>query len=542
MASEPMIKLEPGGKAPVLSYDVPDPTSYSGSNFTEIDVPEDWFKPALKQPPSDDERTRIRALTDTGEPFINAVALAMKQGFADRRMFPNAAAASGVLRMKESPNPGTRIDGSLPVTSRLATLQPEEVAAQLRDGHRLNIFRSLSGSLTYNYVPEPKAARPRLYLVETFQLSSFLGAYGAGRTLKTYSLFPGEKTTISVKTYAKTESEAKQASSILDSITDESAQEFQSSLQSEQANKAAYSESFEYHAEAEASGSFGVGSAKVSGGIKGGSQSSREESAKNVASATEKHAARASAKRDVQVNTSFEVKEEQGEETATQREIQNINLSRTLNIVFRQMNQEFISILHLVDVRVGFFNGYGESTREAALPELDDLLEEVMVDDGKKRAQVRDWLLGEIETIFDYQGNLHSLVEEVKRTDAGGQALAPYNRVRSEIVSTYEDPTTGTERDVSGIILKVQKCVLRTDGVIAEALLGQGEALDEYATELQEVEVDRRRAEGRRLAAEAERAELINQLAGDGDADKAKILAELTCPCGAPEPAAPKPA
>lgn len=542
MASEPMIKLEPGGKAPVLSYDVPDPTSFSGPNFIEIDVPEDWFKPALRQPPPEERRAPIRALVDTGETLVSTVAQAMKNGFSDRRLFPNVALASEVLRMKESPNPGTRIDATLPVTARLATLQPEEVAAQLRDGQRLNIFRSLSGSLTYNYVPEPKAARPRLFLVETFQLSSFLGAYGAGRTLKTYSLFPGEKTTISVKTYAKTESEAKQASSILDSVTDESAQEFQSSLQSEQADKAAYSESFEYHAEAEASGSFGFGSAKVSGGVKGGSQSSREESAKNVASATEKHAARASAKRDVQVNTSYEVKEEQGEETATQREIQNINLSRTLNIVFRQMNQEFISILHLVDVRVGFFNGFAESTREATLPELGDLLEDVLIDDESKRDEVKAWLLGELEAIFDYQGNLQPFVEEVKRTDADGKALAPYNRVRNDIVSTYEDPVTGTTRKVSGVILEVQRNVLRTDGVIAEALLGQGEALDEYATKLQDTEVDRRRAETERLAAEAQRAGLINQLAGDGDADKAKILAELTCPCGAPKPDPPKPA
>ena len=33
---EPMIKLEPGGKAPILSYNVPEPTSYSGRNFIEL--------------------------------------------------------------------------------------------------------------------------------------------------------------------------------------------------------------------------------------------------------------------------------------------------------------------------------------------------------------------------------------------------------------------------------------------------------------------------------------------------------------------------
>ena len=34
--SEPLIKLEPGGTAPILSYNVPEPTSYSGRNFIDL--------------------------------------------------------------------------------------------------------------------------------------------------------------------------------------------------------------------------------------------------------------------------------------------------------------------------------------------------------------------------------------------------------------------------------------------------------------------------------------------------------------------------
>ena len=40
--------------------------------------------------------------------------------------------------------------------------------------------------------------------------------------MKTFTLLPGERTKISIKTYTKTETEAKEASSILDSVTDES--------------------------------------------------------------------------------------------------------------------------------------------------------------------------------------------------------------------------------------------------------------------------------------------------------------------------------
>jgi hypothetical protein len=199
-----------------------------------------------------------------------------------------------------------------------------------------------------------ESPRPRIYLIETYRLSSFLGSYGAGQVAKTFTLLPGEKTRISVKTFTKTEQQRKSASSILDSSTEESADEFEPSLQEETSNTDACQETFEYHAEAEANASWGFGSAKVSGGVKGGTNAAREEFAKNVSNSVNKHAAKASAKRDIQINTSYEVKEETGEETSIEREIENINLSRSLNFVFRQMNQEFISPLHLVDVRVAF--------------------------------------------------------------------------------------------------------------------------------------------------------------------------------------------
>lgn len=40
--------------------------------------------------------------------------------------------------------------------------------------------------------------KPTFLIVEEYRLSNFLGQYGAGRTVKTFSLLPGESTTISV--------------------------------------------------------------------------------------------------------------------------------------------------------------------------------------------------------------------------------------------------------------------------------------------------------------------------------------------------------
>jgi hypothetical protein len=524
-SNEPLIKLEPGGKAPILSYNVPESTTYTGSNLIELQFlhpDKEFFKPAAFEKPKV-SRTPVKGLDiSTIKP---AVLTAMKTGFSDQKLFPNVRLTTATLRYMDKPNQGYGVVSSLPTNPKLAQVDPDEVAFALQAGKRLNVYKSLYGTLTYNFVSEPTEADPRLYLVEIYRLSSFLGNYGAGRILKTMTLLPGEKTKVSIKTYTKTEQQSKNASSILDSFTQESSDDFENSVQDEQSDKRNSSKTFEYHAEAEASASWGWGSAKVSGGVKGGTNSAREEFSKNVSNATQKHAAKASAKRDVQINTSYEVKEETGEETSIEREIENINLSRTLNFVFRQMNQEFFTFLTLVDVRVAFFNNFAELAREVALPELQSLLDQFVLAD--KHAEARQVIVEQLQNVFDYEGVSKSVIEEKVLSDND-----KYLRFVRAQVSDYKDKITKAEFSIPGFIMAVTKNVMRTEGVIVEALLGQGEALDGYATRLQELEVTRREAEVAQKQTEAQRAELLNQVIRDNDADRAKLLVDLTCPCG----------
>ena len=526
--NEPLIKLEPGGKAPILSYNVPEPTTYTGRNFIELDLLDedetltDYYLPKAFEIP-EEERTSV---TDQNINEIQStVAIAMRTGFANKKLFPNIQLTSGTLRFDQIGETAVAPVSATPVTSVLAQLNTDEVSYNLQAGRRLNVYTSFSGATKYNYLPEPKEAVPHLYLIETYRLSTFLGNYGAGRIIKTFTLLPGEKTKISVKTFTKTESQRKSSSSILDSFTEESADDFESSLQEEQSNKQAYTKSFEYHAEAEAKAGWGWGSAKVSGGVKGSTNSSREEFSKSVSSATQKHSAKASAKRDIQIDTSYEVSESSGEETSIEREIENINLSRTLNFIFRQMNQEFFTFLTLVDVRVAFFNGFAESRREVSLAQLDTLLDEYIVED--KRDAVRTAVLGQLETVLDYKDDVQSVIEEKELS-----ADDSYIRFKKDLVSVFKDEVTEAEFAMPGVITSVMKNVMRTEGVIVEALLGQGEALDDYAMRLQELEVSRREAEVAKETAAATQAALVNQLVTDQDQAGARILAELTCPCG----------
>ncbi len=341
-----------------------------------------------------------------------------------------------------------------------------------------------------NIFPEVSSRLKRIILVESFRLSSFLGNYGAGRTIKTTSLLPGEKTKISIRSYLQSEQTVKDASTILDSVTDEIADEFEKSMGNEQTDKKNYDESFRYSVSAEASASWGWGSASVSASASGGTNAAREQFARNISNSTQKHVARASARRDVQINTSYEEKTTTGEETAIVREIENINVGRSLNFVFRQMNQEYITLLHLIDIRIGFFKVDivdGEenySYQEVTLPQIDKLISEVIVAD--KRTEVRNSIVNQLLHIFDYQDRHHRFIEDKPFQDAEGNdiPLSNYLRVKKDYFSTYNEPGSPSIT-VPGIILAANRHVLRTEGVIVEALLGQGEALDDYSRNLQ---------------------------------------------------------
>jgi hypothetical protein len=399
---------------------------------------------------------------------------------------------------------------------------------------------SMTAATTLEGVTEPATppAIERLMIVERCRLSTFLGAYGAGRTVKTLSLLPGEKTTVAVKSYRRESTTATEASSILDSHTEEAQEEFETTLASEQATKTTADETFDWNVSGQANAVWGWGSASLTAGATGGTAASREELAKNVANAVDRHAARASSKRDVEVKASREMKREEGEETSSESHIENINVSRTLNFVFRQMNQEFITLLHLVDVRVGYIRGdlvpvaAGRSElrftyQEATLSQLESLLEQVIV--PARRADVRSEIIRVLGNVFDYEDEPHSMVEEHEPKGTDGKPIAnnSYLRVPKGKTSTYVDPVTKTEFTVPGVILAAMKNVMPTDGVICDAVLGEGEALDSYSKGLQSQAIEARRIENARQGALAEKEKVAVQLVEKGDAKGAGIFKEV---------------
>lgn len=519
MADAPMIQLEPGGTAPIVRYDIPEPTSYEGKNFIELDFDDAIFVDAastfpdrvgasLREVPADTVRSEVLTFLRTG---------------ASRRAELPSRPITVARRRPDVADVGTEVVPP-PTRPRVDADVVDGIADLLAQGYQVVEGVDLYGDPTITTVPVPPAPDPHLYLVETLRLTTYLGDYGAGRIVKTFTLLPGEVTKISVKTFRQRESTRKEASSVLDSLTKESATDLETSLMTEQSDQRSFQKTKEYYADAEASASWGWGSAKVKAGVKGSTNAAREESVKNVSNATEKHASRASAKREVEVNTSYEVTDKEGEELAIERQIENINLSRTLNFVFRQMNQEFVSFLHLTDVRIGFFNGDRASRREVPISGLDGLLDEVVL--PAHRTAVRDVVLEQLSAIRDHRGVPVDVVEEVEVTPGD-----VYRHFDPTLVATFTD---GGDRtfEVPGVLLKVDRRVMRTEGVIVDALLGNGPALDGYAERLQELEVDRRAAAVAGEQAVAARHQLVNQAITDGDDARAAIAGRFhCCPC-----------
>jgi hypothetical protein len=227
--------------------------------------------------------------------------------------------------------------------------------------------------------------------------------------------------------------------------------------------------------------------------------SAREQTAKNVTNAVQKHAAKASSKRDVSVDHSSDTKTESGEETGVVRELQNINVGRTLNFVFRQMNQEYVSLLHLVDVGIAFSNGMPGADRIVPLWKLDSLLQDVIADapahgagagPDALRVQIKNAILRELRYVRDYQDHYQQLYELFNPTapDVSSTAASPpvvaidsYARPSRTLQYTYTHPGTGMSFTVPGVLLAVTSNVMCTDGVIVDTILGQSEALDDYS-------------------------------------------------------------
>jgi hypothetical protein len=244
--------------------------------------------------------------------------------------------------------------------------------------------------------------------------------------------------------------------------------------------------------EAEVSASWGWGNAKVSGGAAGGNQSGREQFGKDVTNSVKEHCAEAASNRSNTVSLSTEAETVTGQELATERTIRNVNLRRVLNFVFRELNQEYNTTVHLMEVKVAFATSTTDSYREVPIAGLRPLLEDVVV--AGKVDEVAQQIVGLAGTVMSHAGPVTTL-EKLSLSPDGtytASAAAP-----AAGTGQWDPPPAdrtfiyrwkrgalgqdGAAHPVDGVVIDSTTIVMRTADLVVEALLGQADALDEFA-------------------------------------------------------------
>jgi hypothetical protein len=538
---EPLIKLGQG-EPPVLDYNLPQSTCLTATGRLPLAIATEAFQSHCFKAPEDNFWVRAETADATAlaerlsADFKGAVAVPYVSVAGHRTAVPRrvdwTGPATGVAAPlpSDSPAPATRNSAPLrssPIASTRRTTTARtpapaagtaprvsaatsfemidfaEVATNISRGYRPFATRDFSGRVQLRYTPKPVVPIPRLLLVETYRMCSYLGDYGAGKTLNTFSLLPGEKTEITLRTYRDVESTSVASENILDSFSETSADEFESLVEDEQTVSEAETEQEQIDNSQNGGLSlggdvlgitFGIGG-QASHGKSTSASSTRTDNTRVLNRALERHVEETSYSREVEVNTSSTVTEKEGEESSVVRTIENINRSRVLNFVFRQLLQEYVTITWLDEVRLVYTNGYPESTVAIELHELDELLPDVIKPERVK--EVKERILQEYCNVHNWRGQAKRFIERVERSNEGcefGDARAKLVFYRKAL--DLHDEAEGIT--VPGVILSVQAHVLRTPAVVVESLLGQGEALDCYNAELQDAAVERAKLDNRK--------------------------------------------
>ena len=493
IAREPMSKLDEDGKASILNYNLPQSTTYEIVTFVLLDIQEKRYKTTERQPPPgnyweklDFERQENRLDFDAIKQVVGGqryTALAEIQNVGLNMIAEVPATRTGVVYKA----------GNIPVPSKASGFSSDFIANKINDGFRPVVSKRPSGLQGLTFQPRPTKATPRLYLVMKMRMASYLGDYGAGQTLSTFSLLPGEKTVIEIVDYRHREETRSSSQSVLDSYSESAMDDLQTTIESQAEANVSVSETDVDSMAAETSGGgkfsfLGIG-VNAEAGASASSVNTMTESVSSTMntmnSAVSHHVQTADTQRQIEINTDVTSTDTTSTTTTTTRTLENINRSRVLNFAFRQLLQAYDTITYLDDVSFVYTNGFDNSRKTAALSTLENLLSDVLIDRAAVD-EIKNQIYIHLCGIPDHTGTKVSFIEKVteKATNCiepgKGERNVGYVRKRKGLQQAYKDKV------VDGIILNVTSRVLRTPAVIVDAVLGQGEALDCYNQELQE--------------------------------------------------------
>jgi len=482
------------GSAPKLDYNIPQTNGFVANAYIPLDVNSSYFKTGagFDLPPSGnyyDIVAGLDASTITARMANNFIAVGTPNivNVNSEEETPTVSAApqyslASLVGFESAPT-------SSPVADyTIAGQAVSSIAVQSLYGMPITVV-DIMGNQKIEFRQQPASAVPRLTVIEHYRVNTYLGDYGAGETVKTFTLLPGEKTTISIKSYKQTTKSKKDYQNVIDSLTNDSTQELEKMLQIDSLQS--HTESGGYNMASQSGSGLniplfgGKGAASFSSSSSNGitMNGMRAENIKLLANAISKQVQKSVVSRKLDINTETSTSETTSTETSIVRILENINKSRVLNFVFRQLNQELITITYLDDVSFVYTNGYEETKQVVKVDGLLALLKSVFTNATDADNVFKD-IVDQYYSVYDYTGTRQTFYE--KRTenvyDSGTGSVKfteDYFRKNTSLSMTAEGIT------VNGVIKSVESRVLPTDSVIVDALLGQGEALDCYSTQAQ---------------------------------------------------------
>lgn len=579
--SNPIIGYDQQGRGAIIRYDVPLPGAHKGRRIVKIDVdlPNNVWKDKVN--PGEDLAARLELKQMSGGKWTynkvsaykffvqmaRALQLPVNRLEITATESSEAALAYTAQNRRMIETPSRSIPRQMQVNrtdiSRM-TAQESGVPARLKENYRmmyalsgevgefyirftealsrgliLKLSRTYTNALTLiPHIPVDPGPPPGFFVIETYEISSFFGDYGLGATKKTFTLLPGEEMKISLKTWKSSKRSYEEGSSILDSYTETAAEKFSDSMRAETTDKSTSASSSSWNAEAEASGSWGIASASVSGGASGEYSSGRESFASSLAETTSEHSKEASAKRETTVTSSSEQEEETGEERVQERTIRNVNMRRPLTFVFRELNQEYLTYFTLKNIKIGYFSGRAGEWREVPLYALRSLLEETLKTETaveKAADQILNTIRfvrtpdGEpVECLMAVETGTDGRLYDKKLVQVQNGEMRPNNPMSNgrlvpppsdrswhyAFLSGASGYNGNYQHKPDGILTGFKTIVMRTESLVTEALLGQSDALDNFAMEVQTADAERRTLDNKKTQLGLD---LINSISDPAD-------------------------
>ncbi len=506
---EPLIKLDEDGSASILNYNLPQSTTYNVTSFIKLDINPKKFKASTRQLPKNlfwaqldllkkDDNFTVKTIESiiTGKQY-SAIPelqnLSINLNTSNLRTMKRVNPAGSVNEAVNISSGLVMKSANIPVSTSSLAFSTNHIASRIYDGFMPSLYTRLSGRQGLNFIRRPRRAKPAIYMVMKMKMASYLGDYGAGQTLKTFSLLPGETTTISVKSYHQNEETSSASESVLDSYSESATDDLQTTVENttQQNQSSSETDTDSMSIEAEVSGGVNLGIVSFGGSTSGGGSSVNttteaiETQVNSLESAVDHHVQTSDTNRQVEVNTETSSTSTSGGEETITRTLENINRSRVLNFVFRQLLQEYFTITYLNEVTFVYDNGVPGKQRTANLSSIGNLLKEVLSDPAEAKRE-ENKIYEHLCNIPDFAGARESFIELIKGTNkncinpSASSTEYEYVKKRGDLKQEYRG------KSVNGIILSVKDRILRTPSVIVDALLGQGEALDCYNIQLQE--------------------------------------------------------